>query len=243
MLSLFVGDSFNENSYSSKTENNNTPFVLIQLFTSQGCSSCPAADRLLERIDAEYNSEVILLSYHVDYWNRLGWKDPFSSEEYSEIQYNYERKFKHGSVYTPEAVVNGDIHFVGSNETKLRKELGNYLNKLPENSLKITNIEKNGPTLSFSYIIEGPLKGKTMKATLVIDQRTTEVKRGENGGRSLSNTNIVVNETDIPLIDRNGKVRIHIPDLVKDKDDISLITFLQNEKLEITGAVHEKVNN
>jgi hypothetical protein len=72
----------------------NKPFAIVQLFTSQGCSSCPSADLLLEKVEKEYEGKnVFVLSYHVDYWNRLGWKDVFSKKEFSDLQYNYSSKF------------------------------------------------------------------------------------------------------------------------------------------------------
>ncbi|MGB3774226.1 MAG: DUF1223 domain-containing protein, partial [Leeuwenhoekiella sp.] len=83
--------------------------VLIELFTSQGCSSCPPADKLLKEL-AENHPEgnVYVLSYHVDYWDRLGWKDIFSQKKFTEKQYSYAKAFKLSTVYTPQAIVNGD---------------------------------------------------------------------------------------------------------------------------------------
>ena len=91
--------------------------AVIELFTSQGCSSCPSADRNLARIveSAERDGRpVYALSFHVDYWNSLGWRDPFSAEEFTQRQREYARKFQARSVYTPQMVVNGQVHFVGS---------------------------------------------------------------------------------------------------------------------------------
>jgi hypothetical protein len=93
--------------------------VLVELFTSEGCSDCPPADALLEKLDrleSINNVAVIALSEHVDYWNDIGWKDPYSSREYSLRQGAYGRQFGLGSVYTPQMVVDGRAQFVGSNE-------------------------------------------------------------------------------------------------------------------------------
>ena len=91
------------------------PIVVLELFTSQGCSSCPPADALLNEVKYKYsNNQVIALSYHVDYWNYIGWKDPFSKKEFSDKQRAYSSKFYSNSIYTPQIVVNGKEHFVGS---------------------------------------------------------------------------------------------------------------------------------
>jgi len=88
------------------------PVVVLELFTSQGCSSCPKADELLSEVRdgaANENVDVIVLSYHVDYWNYIGWKDPYSKKAYSNKQRAYSGKFNSSSIYTPQIVVNGHI--------------------------------------------------------------------------------------------------------------------------------------
>jgi hypothetical protein len=95
--------------------------VIVELFTSQGCSSCPPADRLLKKLAAE--GGVFPLSFHVDYWNYIGWTDPFSSAEWSERQRRYARAFGTSRVYTPQVVVAGTAECVGSNERRVRAEI------------------------------------------------------------------------------------------------------------------------
>lgn len=95
--------------------------VLVELFTSEGCSSCPPADTLLTRLATEKtigNAEVVTLAFHVDYWNRLGWTDRFSSAAFTERQNRYATAWKSDRIYTPQAVVDGRVEFVGTDATR-----------------------------------------------------------------------------------------------------------------------------
>src|ERR1700735_1542793 len=91
--------------------------VIVELFTSEGCSSCPAADRMLARLEQTQpvpGAQVVAIEEHVDYWNQLGWNDPFSSPQYRARQNDYAVAFKANNIYTPQMVVNGQSEFVGS---------------------------------------------------------------------------------------------------------------------------------
>src|SRR3954452_5453128 len=92
-------------------------FAVIELFTSEGCSSCPPADELVSRLLSENKQNIYILSFHVDYWNRLGWKDSFSDPAFSARQKQYANYLSLDGVYTPQIVVNGEHQFVGSDES------------------------------------------------------------------------------------------------------------------------------
>lgn len=213
------------------------PVVVLELFTSQGCSSCPPADDLLQEVKKNYKgSEVIALSYHVDYWNYIGWKDPFSKSEYSDLQRQYGKKFNNSTIYTPQMVVNGMEHFVGSNKHTLSSKLRTYSKKNAENSLAITNVRRQGNRIYFEYKVNGAMERKQLRIVLAIDERTTPVSRGENKNRSLKNSNIVVQESLLSLDSPTGKGTLEIPKLVKSSDKLLVIGLIETSDLDIVGG-------
>lgn len=234
---LLLGISLLNTSIETKTIPDG-PFVVMQLFTSQGCSSCPAADALAGEIKKEYTDKnVMMLSYHVTYWDRLGWKDPFGKKAYTEMQYAYANKFKERRVYTPQIVVNGKEHFIGSDEYILRKKLKQYLRKKATNAVKLNTIKKDSQ-LKVNYEVKGDLSDKKIVLALVLDKETTAVKRGENAQRNLSNSNIVILQKEQVLHETKGKINIDLP---KKHSNMRLIAFVQNEELTITGGSQVKI--
>ncbi|MFY0600228.1 MAG: DUF1223 domain-containing protein [Cyclobacteriaceae bacterium] len=127
------------------------PFIVVELFTSEGCSSCPSADRLLSKIvDHDYeNVEVIGLSFHVDYWDYIGWKDPYAHKKFTQRQRVYAQKLKSHQVYTPQMVVNGKYEFVGSDKGKWNQLSEKLSKENPKYDLKIDNISLNNNQIKF----------------------------------------------------------------------------------------------
>ena len=183
--------------------------VLLELFTSEGCSSCPPADLVLARL-AEGQPvpgvEVLALSEHVDYWNRLGWADPYSSAQFSQRQEAYATRVSGGRVYTPQAVVDGVVDLVGSNETGLRRALAAAAER-PRGTLILSGREgaraaATPPTgtaaaqsiaASIALLVEArglPTDGDLLVA-LVEDGLTSRVTAGENEGRTLPHAAVV----------------------------------------------------
>ncbi len=217
------------------------PIVVLELFTSQGCSSCPPADALLDQVKKKHSDKVFALSYHVDYWNYIGWTDPFSSANYSKKQNAYNYKFKSRSNYTPQVVVNGREHFVGSNRSKLLSKITAYSNEKPSNAVGISNLKREGNTITVDYKLLGNLEGKDLRTVLVIDERTTNVKRGENRNRILKNSNIVVAENYSPIAGDIGKTSITVPGLVNKGDKLTVLLLVENTEADITAAAKKKV--
>ena len=221
--------------FNSDPKSNNDSFVMIQLFTSQGCSSCPPADRLVELIKEEYKDQnVFVMSYHVDYWDRLGWKDPFSKREFTELQYDYANQFRERRVYTPQIVVNGKEHFVGSDSYKLKKKIKSYLNESSSNTIQIDQ-KKEGKDVHFTFKVTGETKGKSLKIAYLLENSITEVKHGENSNRTLSNSNVVLQEKELVLVSENtASLKVSLNEFTDQK--VSLISFVQTDELEITGV-------
>lgn len=215
------------------------PVVVLELFTSQGCSSCPSADLLLQKVKQKYADDVFALSYHVDYWNYIGWKDPFSKAEYAAKQREYNIKFRNRSNYTPQLVVNGKEHFVGSSSSKMYDRIQTYQGKKSKNAIRLSGVGVDTKKVSFTYDVQGSLQNKMLRTLLVIDERSTPVRRGENKNRTLQNSNIVVAEKSFLLEASSGAMKIAIPDTVSDADQLNLIVLVENTDYDITAAAKQ----
>jgi hypothetical protein len=208
-------------------------FALLELFTSEGCSSCPPADRLLPQLTTE-NTNVIPLSFHVDYWNRLGWTDPFSHVEFSDRQREYGRQFRLESIYTPQLIINGEFEMVGSNRSAAETDIKNVLKEKAAVEVTIYDVKKDGNTLLVSCALTGNVDQSDVMAALVQKHAEMKVSAGENKGAKLSHTNVVRSFLRGSAQQRM-KLEIEIPhDLTE--DNMQLIVYTQREKdLRITG--------
>ncbi|HXE91551.1 MAG TPA: DUF1223 domain-containing protein [Terriglobales bacterium] len=171
--------------------------VLVELFTSEGCASCPPADALLMRLNEEgrvAGAEVIVLSEHVDYWNYIGWTDPFSSAQYSERQSRYAEALG-SQVYTPQMVVDGREDFVGSDERQARAAIVRASRERKAQVGIETSAGANGKTRVALRVTELPTLRAGARAILLLaiteDHLSVAVSRGENSGRRLSHTSVV----------------------------------------------------
>ncbi|WP_010520718.1 DUF1223 domain-containing protein [Aquimarina agarivorans] len=210
--------------------------VVLELFTSQGCSSCPRADQLLKKIaESDQSDRIITLAYHVDYWDRLGWKDPFSKQEHTEYQYKYGKKFRGNSIYTPQLVINGDQHIVGSDVAALHASL-NKINTIPlPLEIKLTNVQKETEKISVDYKVKHGVQ-TLVSFALVLKENLTSVKRGENRNRVLTNTHIVLDKKVIS-IGNHYSGTISFDTYPKyDFEDLEIVAYTQNNKLSVTGA-------
>lgn len=213
-------------------------FAVVELFTSEGCSSCPPADKLLGDIVEKArnsNQRIFALSFHVDYWDRLGWKDPFSSAEYSQRQRSYARALR-SNVYTPQMVINGKVEFVGSNSSRARTGIENSLAEPAAASVALSNVKAGSGQIELSYEVSGNYESNVLNVAVVERNITTEVKRGENGGRTLRHENVVRTFRSFNLGNASGEATLDLPGNI-DMNNASVIAYMQNpDSKEIYGA-------
>jgi hypothetical protein len=209
-------------------------FAVVELFTSEGCSSCPAADEALIEVAKEYHNNVFILGFHVDYWNYLGWKDVFSNAGYSERQKHYAETFSLNSIYTPQVVVNGKTQFVGSDKTKLEQMIREELKISGQGKIEMTAKEnENKKVLVTIKTQTGP--DEIINIALVQLQAQSNITSGENEGRLLHHINIVRDFKTV-LNTKENLVYLGLPQNLT-KKDCSVIAFIQKKNsLHITGA-------
>ncbi len=178
--------------------------VVVELFTSQGCSSCPPADAYLHKLAKR--DDVIALAMHVDYWDYIGWKDIFASPELTERQRTYARVGQRRMVYTPQMIINGQDHVVGNRPRDVED-----LIKQHSKADKLINLKakRSGDKVMIQAVAEEALSGPvTIQLLRYKPQETVQIKRGENAGRSLSYANIVTDITE--LRNWNGRKALDI---------------------------------
>ena len=159
--------------------------VVVELFTSQGCSSCPPADAYLVEL-SKGRRDVLPLAFHVTYWDQLGWKDPFSLPSATDRQSQYGRRFGDGS-YTPEIVVDGAAGMVGSHRSAVASAIERA--KRESVTAAAVSVTRNGKLVSIEV---GSGSGNGRVLLIGFDrEHTTPIGRGENGGRTLTEANIV----------------------------------------------------
>lgn len=177
------------------------PDGLVELFTSQGCSSCPPADAVLREFN---DSDSILgLAFHVDYWDRLGWKDTFGSPDHTERQWRYARALGERQVYTPQAILNGRAHLVGSKKSAIVDELQSMTASGKGLSVPIA-LERVGDVVKLQIAADQVPGRATLYAVYYEPVANVEVERGENAGRQLTYSNIVESVDMLGIVGANG---------------------------------------
>jgi hypothetical protein len=224
--------------------------VIVELFTSEGCSSCPAADRLLTRLEQTQpvaGAQVIALEEHVDYWNQLGWNDPFSSPQYRARQNDYAVAFHATDIFTPQMVVNGLVQFVGSDTSRAYHEIGAAAQAESTQIELGTSPNSRDPemldlSLRLDYSRTTKLRESNVYLAVTENNLTTFVQRGENSGRTLRHSAVVRSFGVIGKIDPKGASggqlvsTLRLPKEWK-RENLRAVVFVQErESFHITGA-------
>jgi hypothetical protein len=238
----------------TKTVGNSGP-VVVELFTSEGCSSCPPADALLIKLTEKQGAakeQIIALEEHVDYWDQLGWRDPFSSAEWTRRQESYAAAFGHGSVYTPQMVVDGRTEFVGSREWEARKQIEEMAGKV-KTEVRITPTKTGSDKAQFN-VRAGKLSGVAGDDITEVWFAITEtglhnaVTRGENAGEDLHHAAVVRTLRRIGVANGRDPETAFAGEAIASldsgwkRDNLRVVVFVQEKKSrKILGAAEIKV--
>ena len=229
--------------------------VLVELFTSEGCSSCPPADRILADVVSKQpiaGMKVIGLSEHVDYWNRLGWKDPFSSSQFSARQADYSEAFGNTQIYTPQMIVDGTEEFVGSEARKLRRALKKAARNrkaevkvsVPPGGLGDSDAVRLNVSVS-DIPRETPLRRVDLLLAITEDELQVQVPRGENAGKSLKHQRVVRRLEVLETIDPSATQTVATATTVRlrpewTRDHLRAVVFLQDRDSRRVLGVAER---
>ena len=228
--------------------------VLVELFTSEGCSSCPPADALLEKLDKSQpvgSADLVVLSEHVDYWNDIGWKDPYSSHQFSVRQGDYALRFRLEGPYTPQMVVDGDMELVGSDERWAIQVIKNTIKtaKLP---VVLSSIHRDDDKTLAVHIEVGPSdsSGRRAPAQVLIaladNSDQSRVRGGENSGRILKHVAVVRGLTLVGTIDSaamfSKEVTVNAEKV--DQRNLRIIAIVQETRVgRVLGVGSARVSN
>ena len=227
--------------------------VIYELFTSEGCSSCPPADRLLAMLDQKQpfaNVDLIVLSEHVDYWNGGGWVDPYASKLFTKRQSRYAELFGLDSIYTPQRVVDGELEGVGGNAPAAGAAIQKAA-AMKKITLQLSNVRRSGNHISFHLASADSAlnsKASTLYVALAENRVQTSVRSGENAGRSL--THVAVVRALKPIASVNGgsslsqDFTVEVPASAAGSflEGMRLVAFLQlDETQHIIGATQARL--
>lgn len=184
------------------------PVVVLELFTSQGCSSCPPADHLLGEL-VEDNDDVLALSFHVDYWDYIGWTDTFADPDHGLRQKTYARNFHERMVYTPQMVVQGQAGMVGHKKQKIEDAIDAIRSAPVRATLHLT---KNGDMLSVAMTpLDGPVGKSDVYVVRFKPEAVVQIGRGENSGKRMTYTNVVMSSHVVDMWDGDAPKEITFP--------------------------------
>lgn len=218
----------------------NEPFALMEIFTSEGCSSCPPAYKVTDDLvdkGRKMHKNIWVLDFHVDYLNGMGWVDSFSSKEYTLRQQNYSKKFPDEGVYTPQMIVNGAYVLLASDSEIAAKTVAKALETVPTCGIHLLGA-KNLPddSLKVSYSGANIPANSIINFALVQHVAPSKIIRGENKGKTLIHHNVVRILKTIPYQNADGSTALG-GFVMKDKGNFSVIAYVQDaDKQDVLAA-------
>jgi hypothetical protein len=219
--------------------------VLAELFTSEGCSSCPPADALLKKLDQAQpvaNAQVIVLSEHVDYWNSLGWRDPFSSAQFSDRQALYAHALN-GDTYTPQLVVDGRWLVLGSDEKAIASAVTRAA-ALPKSAVRIVSATRDGKEAVIGVAVDALASGKKDVWVAIADDRDeTNVRKGENAGRTLTHVSVVRSLSKAGTVTKAGAFQktVRIPLSAAPAAEMRVVVFVAELGGPVLGLAMQRL--
>ncbi len=227
--------------------------VVAELFTSEGCSSCPPADQVLARLVDEQPIEgvtVVALGEHVDYWDRLGWRDPFSAQLFSARQSAYDSGvFRTGRIYTPQVVIDGHLEVIGSDESAVHSAVRKAA-RTPKAQVAVASEALQDGSLRVSVRVEIPsglsINPAEVMIALTEDRLSTNVRRGENSGRVLSHAAVVRSLASVGPLSLRFGVQTTTASLAVapawSRENLRVVAFVQEQVTRrIVGAGSQSV--
>jgi hypothetical protein len=215
------------------------PFVVLELFTSQGDHNSPPADKLLNRIideAAKNNKPVYAMEFHVDYWNKYGWKDPYSNFKYTLRQQNYINVLVEKETYTPQLMVNGHEAILGSDESAVKASMEKALKTPAAVDLEIYYKGISNDSMIISYITTKADKNYFLRIAVVEKKASNRVTAGENEGKMMEHRNVVSLFSTFDIIHTKGEVKVALKKIIPDAK-YQLIAFIQHRQtMKILGA-------
>jgi hypothetical protein len=205
--------------------------VLVELFTSEGCSSCPPADALLSALNGTHSASgdlIVGISEHVTYWNRLGWHDPFSSEIVTERQAAYGDRL-HNDVYTPQMVIDGEQQVLGSDPAAVTRAIAKA-HHTPDVAVHIASARADGNGLAVTFSVTGAGRADIF-AVIVQDAASTSVLRGENKGRTLGHVAVATTFAKVSKGEAIAEKTVHLAAPTTPGQKRHLILFAQTPGL------------
>lgn len=231
VLTSFTIKEFLQNQQDNKVQNG---FVVLELFTSQGCSSCPPADVVLGEYAAQDNPNIIPLAFHVDYWNYIGWEDPFSKGQFTDRQRNYASLLKTQGNYTPQLVINGKHELVGSYKNKIKNFVKEELALKNKYAITIKSAIVDQNLLTIDYETDVVSGSNIVNVALVKTKEITSIKRGENKGLNQTNYNIVYDFKSNAINSKSNNKSSFKFNRDWQKGEFIVVAYVQNTK---TGQI------